>query len=183
MVTQRGRRHNRCRLPPVRGPGVGCLVTGGQSGVDRAATDVAVLLGIPYDGAVPRGGWAEDYVVPPGVLVQFPGFVELDSDDVAVRTAHNVDASDALLVLALAGTTSPGTSLAVRRARQRGIPLSVLDLADSSALTSLREFLEQLPDGCRLNVAGPRESEAPGIYERTRSALLACADQLLGTPK
>ena len=42
------------------------VVTGGQSGVDRAATDVAIAHGVPYGGGCRRGGWAEDHVVAPG---------------------------------------------------------------------------------------------------------------------
>jgi hypothetical protein len=41
------------------------IVTGGQSGADRAATDVAIEFGIPYGGWVPRGGWAEGFPDPP----------------------------------------------------------------------------------------------------------------------
>ena len=37
------------------------IVSGGQTGVDRAALDVAIELGIPYRGWCPKGGWAEDH--------------------------------------------------------------------------------------------------------------------------
>ena len=42
--------------------------TGGQSGVDRAALDFAIEHNIPYCGWCPKGGWAEDYPDPPGLL-------------------------------------------------------------------------------------------------------------------
>ena len=45
------------------------IVSGGQTGVDRAALDAAIELGIEYGGWCPNGGWAEDHVIPPGVLV------------------------------------------------------------------------------------------------------------------
>jgi putative molybdenum carrier protein len=48
------------------------IVSGGQTGVDRAALDAAIELGIEYGGWCPKGGWAEDHVIPPGVLVLYP---------------------------------------------------------------------------------------------------------------
>ena len=48
------------------------IVSGGQTGVDRAALDVAIELGIPYRGWCPKGGWAEDMPNPPGVLALYP---------------------------------------------------------------------------------------------------------------
>ena len=44
------------------------VTSGGQSGVDRAALDAAIACGIDYGGWCPRGGWAEDFPSPPGVL-------------------------------------------------------------------------------------------------------------------
>ena len=46
------------------------IISGGQSGVDRAALDAAVALAVPYAGWCPRGGWAEDFPEPPGVLAR-----------------------------------------------------------------------------------------------------------------
>ena len=48
------------------------IISGGQSGVDRAALDVAIARGIAYGGWCPKGGWAEDLAVPPGLLARYP---------------------------------------------------------------------------------------------------------------
>jgi hypothetical protein len=48
------------------------LICGGQSGVDRAVLDVAIERGIDYGGWCPKGGWAEDFPEPPGVLARYP---------------------------------------------------------------------------------------------------------------
>lgn len=157
------------------------IVTGGQTGVDRAATDVAVALGLPYGGFVPKGGWAEDLPDPPGLLGTYPGFTELDDAEVAVRTARNVEASAALLVISPPGATSGGTDLALHLARARGMPILVLDASDPAAPAQLRRFLGGLPAGCAINVAGPRESESPGIYELARALLGAAAAELART--
>jgi Circularly permutated YpsA SLOG family len=147
------------------------VLTGGQTGVDRAATDVAIARGIAHGGWVPRGGWAEDFPVPPGVLAAYAGFTETESDDPAVRTIRNVDDADAVLVVTLGRATSPGTRLAVARAAEQGKRLVEIDLDGPGAVGQLAAFLGSLGDGCVLNVAGPRESEQPGIYAAVRTLL------------
>jgi hypothetical protein len=149
------------------------VVTGGQSGVDRAATDVAISLGVPYGGWVPRGGWAEDRTSPPGLLETYPAFQATRDDDPAERTVRNVRTSDATLVLVWAFATSPGTVLTRRCAEELGVPFAVVDLAAPDRDAQLASFCTGLHEGCSLNVAGPRESEAPGIYAEVRSFLLS----------
>ncbi len=154
------------------------IVTGGQTGVDRAATDVAILLGLDYGGFVPRGGWAEDAPVPPGVLGTYPCFTELEDASPATRTRRNVGACDALVVIRADDTVSPGTDLALEVARARGLPTEVLDVRDPDAPARLERFLDGVPAGGAINVAGPRESESPGVYEATRALLLRAAGSL-----
>jgi hypothetical protein len=62
------------------------IVSGGQTGVDRAALDVAIELGIPYRGWCPKGGWAEDMLNPPGVLILYPELRETQDADPRQRT-------------------------------------------------------------------------------------------------
>ena len=45
------------------------IISGGQTGVDRAALDVAIERGVPWGGWCPKGGWAEDFPEPPGLLM------------------------------------------------------------------------------------------------------------------
>ena len=68
--------------------------TGGQSGVDRAALDVARELNIEICGWCPRGGWAEDYTTPPGLLSDYPELTETPSAGTTQRTLWNMRDAD-----------------------------------------------------------------------------------------
>jgi hypothetical protein len=151
---------------------VGKVLSGGQTGVDRAALDAAVELGIPYGGWCPAGGWAEDMREPPGLLSRYRELRERASDDPAERTRLNVRDSDATLILTDGAPRSPGTELTRRAAAELGRPLAVVDLAEpEQALALARGFLGSLPSRPALNVAGPRESQAPGIYAQAKALL------------
>jgi len=143
------------------------LVSGGQTGADRAALDVAIRLGIPYGGWCPRGGRAEDLPDAPGLLRDYPELRETPTDDSAVRTEWNVRDSDATLLLtsrpeSLSGGTALTRDLAVRLGR----PFLVNSADDAESVrTWLRALRVESPDALVLNVAGPRESKEPGLYE------------------
>lgn len=99
---------------------------------------------------------------PPGLLAAYPGLRETAERDAAVRTRLNLRDSDAVLVLHLADLAgSPGTSLTVELAESLGRPLLV---ARPDATDEVARWSCGLPAGCRLDVAGPRESEDPGLY-------------------
>lgn len=156
------------------------LVSGGQSGVDRAALDVALELadlGIGYAGWCPADGWAEDLPDPPGLRAPYPLLRETPTRDPAERTVRNVRDSDATLVVRPDGAASPGTDLAGRTARHLGRPLLVSAGADPHAVLA---WLRDQPAGIRLHVAGPRASEWPDGYGVTRGLLLAVLRGPLG---
>jgi len=173
----------------VTGPGTGALprvariVSGGESGVDRAALDVALAANIPYGGWCPKGGWAEDYRSPPGLLADYPALVETPLAQVEQRTLWNARDSDATLIV-MSGRTargqSPGTSLTSVAAYEFNRPCVVVAVDEADPIATGRAFLESLPRGAVLNVAGPRESEAPGIYAETRTLLAAILDVDVG---
>jgi hypothetical protein len=73
------------------------VTSGGQSGVDRAALDAAIACGVDYGGWCPRGGWAEDFPQPPGLLANYPRLIETPSADPAQRTEWNVRDANAIL--------------------------------------------------------------------------------------
>lgn len=138
------------------------IVSGGQTGVDRAALDAALAAGLPCAGYCPRGRRAEDGRID----ARYP-LVETPSAETAERTEWNVRESDATLVLA-PGAPAGGTAFAVTCARRLGRPLWIHDL-DAGPLdgAALRAWLAR--EGiARLNVAGPRESEHPGVAVRAR---------------
>ncbi|HZP44764.1 MAG TPA: putative molybdenum carrier protein [Candidatus Binataceae bacterium] len=150
------------------------IVSGGQSGVDRAALDSAIALGLEYGGWVPKDGWAEDYPDPPGILPRYPRMRPTADADPAERTRLNARDSDATLIL-LGGreSVSHGTELTIAIAKQLERPLMLVRADDPAAAPRVRAWLQRLPHDLILNVAGPRESEAPGIYQSSRRLLEA----------
>jgi Circularly permutated YpsA SLOG family len=155
------------------------IVSGGQSGVDRAALDEAIAHGIAYGGWCPQGGWAEDMTEPPGLLAHYPHLRETPSAEPAQRTEWNVRDSDASLILVDAGgvAVSAGTALAEKLAAQYKKPLLVLDVNAKDAAVRIRAWLAALlaahTGGApfRLAIGGPRQSEAGGIYAKARALL------------
>lgn len=145
-------------------PRVARIVSGGQTGVDRAALDVALELGIPCGGWCPRGRRAEDGPVPDRYPLR-----ETPGRDYPQRTAWNVRDSDATLVLTR-GSLRGGTALTVRVARQTARPVLVVDLHDMPSPQPALAWLESHRVAV-LNVAGPRESENPGIAAQARTYL------------
>jgi hypothetical protein len=151
-----------------RPPHLRRIVSGGQTGVDRAALESGRRAGIAIGGWCPAGGWAEDLPEPPGVLALFPELMPTPSSDPVERTRWNVRDSDATLVLTRGGVTSPGTALTVAFAAELGRPHLVVDVADVDAV---RDWLDGFTDPIVLDVAGPRESQAPGIHDHARALL------------
>jgi putative molybdenum carrier protein len=150
------------------------VISGGQTGVDRAALDAAIEAGIPYAGWCPKGGWAEDCPDPPGLLALYAALRETPESAPEQRTAWNVRDSDALMVVTdRAGlAVSKGTALAVSCAADQGKPYVVVDIDAPNALTKARAWLKARGGGA-LCVAGPRESEAPGIGAKAKLFLAA----------
>ncbi len=148
------------------------IVSGGQTGVDRAALDVALEAGVPCGGWCPRGRGSEDGPIPSRYPLR-----ETPDASPEQRTAWNVRDSDGTLVLAR-GRLRGGTRRTVEGARALGRPLRVVDLSAGPEVGATRAWLRA--EGIQvLNVAGPRESEEPGITEAARpflQALLAPAE-------
>src|SRR5690349_1618711 len=132
------------------------IVSGGQTGVDRAALDVALELGLPCGGWCPRGRRAED-----GPIDGRYPLTETPWDGYPQRTEWNVRDSDGTLVLTR-GAPDRGTALTVELARRYGRPHLVIDLAEPLRAERVRAWAGE-HQVRTLNVAGPRESSCPGI--------------------
>lgn len=150
--------------------------SGGQTGVDRAALQVAVKRCLPYVGWCPRGGLAEDCPTPPGILAQFPNLVETPSADPRQRTAWNVRDSHATVIVVdeqgfkrSRGTRFTRTVAELIFVRPwRAVTLDNLD-APSQIVVWLKQLrLDRGEGSLVVNFAGPRESQAPGIQARAR---------------
>jgi hypothetical protein len=140
------------------------LISGGQTGVDRAALDVALELGIRCGGWCPRGRKAED-----GPISRTYPLWETPSENYAERTEWNVRVGDATLILTI-GRPSGGTALTQSLAARFDKPCLLVDLERPDDAAGVRDWL-RLHAVQVLNVAGPRESSSPGVYEKSRSYL------------
>jgi hypothetical protein len=158
------------------------IISGGQTGVDRAALDAAIARGLPWGGWCPKGGWAEDFPHPPGVLDKYPHLKETPSAHPLQRTEWNVRDSDAaLIVIDQHGlSASIGTQRGHQWAHQHGKPEFIADTDDPHALTHaaawLRAQIKRFGPDLTLSIGGPRESEAPGIYARARTLIEGLID-------
>ena len=136
------------------------IVSGGQTGVDRAALDVALELGIPCGGWCPKGRRAEDG----SIDVRYP-LKETHSTNYRIRTEKNARESDGTLVFTW-GKPKGGTALTIRFAQKYKRPYLIVDLSERGDPETVRKWVEA--DQIKvLNIAGLRESESPGIYDRT----------------
>ena len=136
------------------------VVSGAQTGVDRAALDVALQLGIPCGGWVPRGRIDELGRIPD----RYPNLRETASADWDERTEANVRDSDGTLILSR-GPLTGGSSYTERVADRLGRPCLHVDLAARSrveAVAEARTWIEREVVEV-LNVAGPRASKDPEL--------------------
>ena len=132
------------------------LISGGQTGVDRAALDLAADLGLEAGGWCPRGRRAEDGIIPD----QYP-LKETPGRDYEQRTEWNVRDSDGTLILTT-GKPEGGTQLTIETAQRLEKPFYVVDLLAPRNLPGLQYWVEYEKIHT-LNVAGPRESRVPGV--------------------
>ena len=140
------------------------IVSGGQTGVDRAALDAALELAILHGGWCPRGRLAEDGAIPPRYEL-----TETESSDYALRTEKNVLDSDGTLILCRE-ETSGGTELTRRLASQHAKPCLVVDLNSPPPADDVHRWISE-NEIETLNVAGPRESQNKGISSQARQFL------------
>ena len=140
------------------------IISGGQSGVDRAALDIAIELGISHGGWCPAGRKAEDGPIPPHYCLR-----ETRETDYATRTRLNVRDSDGTLILTL-GDISSGTLKTFEIAKELGRPLLLMDLNKPLANSEFQNWLSTNQIKV-LNIAGPRESKYSGIQLRAGDCL------------
>ena len=134
------------------------VVSGGQTGVDRAALDTALELEIPCGGWCPRGRRAED-----GPLDTIYPLQETPRSRYPQRTEWNVRDSDGTLVLYRELLTG-GSAYTVELAQQYDRPCLALDLSARPPQETIVDWVNQQRIHV-LNIAGSRESGSPGIYQ------------------
>jgi len=143
------------------------IISGGQTGTDRAALDWAIAGGIPHGGWCPQGRLAEDGAIPTRYSL-----TETPSPDYVQRTEWNVRDSDGTVVFSVAAMLAGGSERTVEFAEQHGKPCIHLsqERDGGRAAALLREFLGRHEIKI-LNVAGPRQSQEPGVAGFTREVL------------
>ena len=143
------------------------IVSGGQTGADRAALDVAIELGIPHGGWLPKGRMTEDGRLPADYQLK-----EASSISYPLRTELNVIDSDGTLIIShgkLAGGSALTQDMA-RKHRRSCLHMDLDQLSEYKAVEIINSWI-QVKGVKILNVAGPRDSVDPQIYEATRTLL------------
>ena len=144
------------------------IISGGQTGTDRAAFDFALENKIEIRGFVPKNRRAEDG----GISPIYPNLTETATANYAVRTELNVQHSDATLVVSH-GRLTGGSRLTKKFAEKHKKPTLHVDFSASTIAESAREAQKWLASiKCKkLNVAGPRLSTDAEIYVKTKEFL------------
>lgn len=150
------------------------IISGGQTGADRAGLDVAIARGIPHGGWCPKGRKSEDGPLPARYHLS-----ETPSGNYLVRTERNAAESDATVILTFSAL-SGGSKRTAGFAGKRGRPflhLVLVEGREEQAAVRLAAFVRQ-HRVARLNVAGSRESKEPGIHARASRVLNLALDGL-----
>ncbi len=145
------------------------IISGGQTGADRAALDFAIKHNIPHGGWVPKGRKAEDGPLPEPYQLK-----EMSTESYPARTEQNVIDSDGTVIISHGKLTGKsGSAYTAKMARKHGRPWLHLDMQKTTPDEAARRLREWIADKSIsvLNVAGPRQSGDPTIYDTTLEIL------------
>jgi len=145
------------------------IISGGQTGADRAALDAAIACGVPHGGWCPQGRLAED-----GPIAECYELQEMEEVDYPARTRANVVAADLTLVFSH-GPLTGGSLLTQQFAEELGKPCVHIDLSEGCGGQEIcARLCNRLPSigSFVLNVAGPRASGDPQIYDAVYEQML-----------
>lgn len=143
------------------------IVSGGQTGADRAALDACLESGFPCAGYCPEGRQAED-----GVIDDDYPLEEIAGGGYSARTRANVRVSDGTAIF-YASEIRGGTQQTLQYCTRMGKPYELIDITVydvGSAGRALRAFVSRY-DISTLNVAGPRQSSCPQIHDFVRATI------------
>ena len=145
------------------------IVSGGQTGADRAGLDAAISCGIPHGGWCPKGRKAED-----GTIPERYHLIETAGASYLARTERNVKRSDGTVIFTMGAMTGGALRTAdfARRHRKPWLHLDLSGLSAAKAVEELGEFVAR-NDIRTLNVAGSRGSSHPELYDRVFEIVVA----------
>lgn len=149
------------------------IISGGQTGVDRAALDAAIFCDFSYGGSIPKGRRAEDGVID----LKYKLLQELDTPDYMTRTEKNVLDSDATLIINK-GILEGGTAQTFEFTLKYGKPCLVINIdLEEKPVEKIYDWIKQVKP-CILNIAGPRESKCPGIYRESYDIIVELLEKI-----
>ena len=160
------------------------IVSGGQTGADQGALAAALYCSLPYGGWIPKGRKAEYGKIP----AKFDQLFEMKSASYLARTEANVVDSDATLVLTY-GKATGGSKKTIDFAKKHGKPVLHIAIDEYSRNEVVHWVLRWFdgdvtkptpPANCILNVAGSRESKAPGIQDAVMGMMIDLISQANG---
>ena len=143
------------------------IISGGQTGADRAALDTAIKFNIKHGGWIPEGRKAEDGKLPDKYQMN-----EMPTDSYPKRTEQNIVDSDGTLIISRGGLTG-GSLLTKRLASKLKKPcchINLIDLDEFEAAIVINSFILEY-DLEIINVAGPRAGRDPFIYNSVKTVL------------
>jgi len=143
------------------------IISGGQTGADQAALDVAIELGIPHGGWIPKGRKTES-----GILPEKYKLKEMPTASYPKRTEQNILDSDGTLIISH-GKLTGGSALTKRLAKKHDRPFLHIDLDATNPFAAVKAISYWLSKHNIeiLNVAGPRLSKEPRIYDEVKKIL------------
>jgi hypothetical protein len=145
------------------------IISGGQTGADRAALDFAIENNISYGGWVPKGRITED-----GTLSEKYHLQEMPTEEYFKRTEQNILDSDGTLIV-FHGHLKGGSALTVFLAEKYHKPCLSINLNRTAFIEGAERIHKWIKDNniTILNVAGPRASKDSRIYQGTVDLLKA----------
>ena len=150
------------------------IVSGGQTGADRGGLDAAIDCNIPYGGWCPKGRRSEDGTIPDKYQLQ-----ETKSASYVPRTEANVVDSDATLIFTF-GKLAGGSLRTMEFAKKHKKPvlhIAIDEYSKNDTVHFIRRWFEgditkpTPPSNCVMNIAGQRESKAPGIQDMVKAIM------------
>jgi len=140
------------------------IISGGQTGADRAALDAAIQLGVSHGGWVPKGRLAEDGRIPSTYSLK-----EMPTEDYPARTEQNIIDSDGTVIISHGKLTggSKRTRMLARKHKKPYLHIDIHRVPQFLAATEIHKW--SIKNNIEiLNVAGSRASKDPKIYEDTK---------------
>ena len=142
------------------------IISGAQTGVDRAGIDAAIESGVDYGGWLPHGRKAEDGIVPK----EYTKLQEIIGGNYPERTKQNVIDSDGTVIFGY-GRLTTGSALTRKFAKQYNKPYLHIDLdIIKEPVSVIKDWIVDR-DIKVLNIAGRKASKAPGIYDKVKDII------------